>query len=513
MQNKINKTIACALLLVFGIGNVNLVSAQTRRNQRNETQRANQQPQTSNQRNQQPGQRRQQGEILVRNATIITGSRGTLANTDLLVRDGKIAQIGSNLRASSNAQTIDANGKYVFPGIVDAHSHAMIDSVNETTYSVTSMAQMRDVLDPTDVDLYRHLAGGVTALNILHGSANAIGGQNVTVKIKYGHPVQDFIIPDAPPGIKFALGENPKRSNFPALPGQTRRYPSTRMGVEETIREAFTKARDYQATWNEYNARVKRGDKNVIAPRRDLQLEPLVEIMEGKRWVHAHCYRADEILMILNLADDFGFKIKTLQHVLEGYKVAPEIARHGGLGGSLFADNWSYKMEAFDAIPYAAAIMTRAGVLTSINSDSNERARRLNIEAAKMMKYGGLSEEEAVKLITLNPAIQLGIDKRAGSIDTGKDADFSIWNGHPFSPYSRVEKTYVEGEMLFDRDRDLSERAARQAERRTLEAADVNKPQQGGASPAVPRPRRTMGYDLDDIDIERQLEADRKGNN
>ncbi len=440
------------------------------------------------------------GEILIRNATIITASRGTLNNSDVLIRDGKIAAVGQNLRASSRARTIDATGKYVFPGIIDCHSHAMMDAVNELTLSVTSMARIRDVLDPTDVDLYRALAGGVTTLNLLHGSGNSIGGQNTVVKIKYGRPVEDFIFPGALPGIKFALGENPKRSNFPTQPGQSRRSPSTRMGVAETIRDAFVRARDYKAGWDEYNANVKSGKKNIIPPRRDLQLEPLVEILEGRRLVHAHCYRADEILMLINLADEFGFKIKTFQHVLEGYKVAPEIARHGA-GASAFADFWGYKIEAYDAIPYNAAIMTRAGVNVSLNSDSNERARRLNIEAAKMMKYGGLTEQEAVRLITLNPAMQLGIENRTGSIDVGKDADIAIWSGHPLSTFSLVETTFVDGEIFFDRQQDIARRAALAQERRTLEAAEANKPPaQGGASPTVPRPRRPAGYDSDDAE-------------
>ncbi|MER3428381.1 MAG: amidohydrolase [Pyrinomonas sp.] len=438
-------------------------------------------------------------ETLIRNATVLTVSRGTLRNSDVLIRNGKIAAIGQNLRAGANARVIDATGKYVMPGIIDCHSHSMIDAVNEGTLSVTSMARIRDVLNPTDVDLYRELAGGVTTLNILHGSANAIGGQNTVVKIKYGRPVEEFIFPGAPPGIKFALGENPKRSNFPPLPGQPRRYPATRMGVEETIRDAFTRARNYKAAWDEYRARLARGEKNLIPPRRDLQLEPLVEILEGKRLVHAHCYRADEILMLIRLAEEFGFKVRTFQHVLEGYKVASEIARHGA-GASAFADFWAYKIEAYDAIPYNAAIMVRHGVNVSINSDSDERARRLNIEAAKMMKYGGLTEEEALKLITLNPAWQLGIDDRVGSIDVGKDADLAIWSGHPFSVYSRVEMTFVDGEVFFDRQQDLVRRAELERERAQLEQAEPNRPPaQGGAPPPAPRPRRTAYEHADDI--------------
>jgi imidazolonepropionase-like amidohydrolase len=284
------------------------------------------------------------------------------------------------------------------------------------------------------------------------------------------------------------------------LPGQTRRYPATRMGQEEVLRDAFTRARNYKRAWDEHRAAVTRGDKNLIPPRRDLQLEPLVEVLEGKRYVHAHCYRADEIIMILNVAQEFGFKIKTLQHVLEGYKVAKEIAAHGA-GASPFADSWGYKIEAYDAIPYNVAVMMRAGVLVSINSDSDERARRLNIDAAKMMKYGDLTEEEALRLITINPAIQLGIQDRVGSIDVGKDADLAIWSGHPFSVYSRVERTFIDGDIFFDREQDLAGRAALQREREELLKAEVNRPPaQGGAQPGATRPRPSNHHDHDRID-------------
>lgn len=439
-------------------------------------------------------------ETIIRNATILTISHGTLQNSDILIRNGKIAAVGQNLSAPPTARVIDATGKFVMPGIIDCHSHSMIDAINEFTSSVTSMVRIRDVLNPTDVDLYRELAGGVTTLNVLHGSANAIGGQNTVVKIKYGRPVEDFIFQGAPPGIKFALGENPKRTNF-APAGQLRRYPATRMGVEEVIRDAFTRARDYKRTWDEYRARVQRGEKNLIPPRKDLQLDPLVEVLEGKRLVHAHSYRADEILMLIQIADDFGFKIRTFQHALEAYKVAREIARHGA-GASIFVDNWAYKVEAYDAIPYNAAMLVRAGVVTSVNSDSNERARRLNIEAAKAMKYGDLTEEEALKLITLNPAWQLGIDSRVGSIDVGKDADLCVWSGHPFSVYSRVELTLIDGELFFDRQADLARRADLERERTLLEQAEPNRaPAQGGTPPSLPRPRRTAyGNDDDELD-------------
>src|SRR5687767_6178571 len=440
-------------------------------------------------------QRETSSETLIKNATVLTVTRGTLTNTDVLLKNGKIAAVGKNLNASANARVIDATGKFVMPGIIDAHSHSMLDTINEGTLAVTSMVRTEDVLNPTDVDLYRGLAGGVTTLNLLHGSANPIGGLNSVVKIKYGRPASEFLFPGAMPGIKFALGENVKRSSSPKTPGVTRRYPNTRMGVEETIRDAFTRARDYKRKWDEYRAASAK-DKNLIPPRRDLQLEPLVEILEGRRYVHAHCYIASEILMLINLADEFGFKIKTFQHVLEGYKVAKEIAAHGA-GASIFADSWGYKIEAYDAIPYNAAIMTRAGVVVSMNSDSDERARRLNIEAAKAMRYGDLTEEQALKLITMNPAIQLGIQQRVGSLEVGKDADVAIWNGHPFSVYSRVDTTFIDGEVFFDREQDLGRRADLQKERAQLEQAEPNRPPARGVSPQAPRGRRPGNADDD----------------
>jgi len=440
-------------------------------------------------------------ETLIRNATVLTVTRGTLTNTDVLIRNGKIAAVGKNLNASANARVIDATGKFVMPGIIDCHSHSMLDATNEGTLAVTSMVRTQDVLDPTDGNLYRALAGGVTTLNLLHGSANPIGGLNSVVKLKYGRSASEFLFPGAMPGIKFALGENVKRSSTPNQPGVTRRYPNTRMGVEEVIRDAFTRARDYKRAWDEYRAASAK-DKNVIPPRRDLQLEPLVEILEGRRYVHAHCYIVSEILMLINLADEFGFKIKTFQHVLEGYKVAKEIAAHGA-GASIFADSWGYKIEAYDAIPYAAAIMTRAGVVVSMNSDSDERARRLNIEAAKAMHWGDLTEEQALKTITLNPAIQLGIQERVGSIEVGKDADVAIWNGHPFSVYSRVETTFIDGTVFFDRQQDLARRSERAKERATLEQADPNKPPARGQSPATPR-RRPPTHEGGEIEQEEE---------
>ncbi|HEV7645539.1 MAG TPA: amidohydrolase family protein [Pyrinomonadaceae bacterium] len=441
----------------------------------------------------------QKQDILIRNATVLTATRGTLLNTDLLLQNGKIAKIGKNLTAPANAVVIDATGKFVSPGIIDCHSHTMLDAINEGSFVITSMTRVRDVLNPTDVDLYRALAGGVTALNVLHGSANSIGGQNSVVKIKWGHPVEDFLIPDAPLGIKFALGENPKRTHF-TQPGVTPRYPRTRMGVMESIRDAFTRARNYKNEWDDYRAKLTRGDKLAVPPRKDLELEPIVEILEGKRYVHCHGYRAEEYLALLRLAEEFGFRIRTLQHGLEAYKIAPEIAKHGA-GVSIFTDSWGYKIEAYDAIPYNAAILWKNGVKVSINSDSNERMRRLNLDAAKVMKYGGVPEEDALKMITWNPAFQLGIDKRTGSLEVGKDADVVIWSAHPFSVYAHADVTLVEGEVLFDRAKDISGRAAIEKERQDLEKLDVNKaPGQGQASTPPPIPREKKKADLDDAE-------------
>jgi imidazolonepropionase-like amidohydrolase len=311
------------------------------------------------------------------------------------------------------------------------------------------------VLREDAIGLYRELAGGVTTLNILHGSANTIGGQNAVVKIRWGLPVDSMLFAGAPPGIKFALGENVRQTNGPQIPGRPQRYPRTRMGVEELLRESFTRAREYQAEWKAYDESkrsLKKGEAEPIPPRRDLQLDALVEVLEGKRLVHAHSYRSDEILMLLKVAKDFGFRIASLQHVLEGYKVADEIAA-AGTGASTFADNWAYKLEAFDAVPFNAALMAERGVNVTINSDSDERARRLYQEAAKAMKYGGASEETAIRMITLNAATQLGIEKMTGSIDVGKDADLAIFNGHPFAPASRVEMTLIDGRVFFDRNK------------------------------------------------------------
>lgn len=407
-------------------------------------------------------------EILIKNATVMTASHGTIEGGAILIRNGKIAAVGkvADVKAGANAKVIDATGMYVTPGFVDSHSHSGLDGTNEGTLSVTSMVRMGDVINPLDPNIYQRLAGGMTLIHQLHGSANAIGGQNSMIKLKWGRPVSEMLIPDAPRTIKFALGENPKQSNRPNIPGATRRFPATRMGVEETIREAFTEGREYIAKWDEYELAKKRGE-DPLPPRRDLKLEAIADILKGRMDIHSHCYRADEIVMLMRLCEEFGVKVRTLQHTLEGYKVAPEIAKHGA-SASILPDWWGYKMEAYDAIPYNAAIMTRRGIVVSIHSDSADYGRRFYMEAAKVMKYGDLTEEEALKLITLNPAIQMRLDKRVGSIDVGKDADLVLFNGHPFSIYSRPEVTMIEGVVYFDRKKDLENRAVIAKEKKEL---------------------------------------------
>lgn len=401
--------------------------------------------------------------LLVSGATIWTGGpAGRLEKGDLLVQDGLIAAVGTGLEVPEDAVRIDASGLHVTPGLIDAHSHTAIDgAVNEGTRINTAEVRIADVIDPSDVAIYWQLAGGLTAANLLHGSANAIGGQNAVIKLRWGQPAEALLFDAGNPGIKFALGENPKQSNWNV---DERRYPQTRAGVEAVIRENFQAALEYRREWQEHETA---NDPARVPPRRDLQLETLVEILEGERDVHSHSYRADEILMLMRVAEDFGFRIKCFQHVLEGYKVADELAAHGATA-STFSDWWAYKFEVIDAIPYNGALMTDRGVVVSFNSDSSELARRLNLEAAKAVRYGGLSEEEALGLVTLNPAIQLGIEDRVGTLEPGKDADFVIWNGHPLSTFSRVDQTWVDGRLYFDRAADLEKRAELAAEREAL---------------------------------------------
>ena len=405
-----------------------------------------------------------QKPLVLMGATILTaGPQGTIEKGTVLVQGGKIAAVGTSVSVPPGSPVINLDGLYVMPGIIDAHSHTAIEgSVNECTDNVTAEVRIADVIDHRDVNIYRQLAGGVTTANVLHGSCNAIGGQNAVLKYRWGSSPEELVFKQAPRGVKFALGENPKRSNF-RFPGPPR-YPATRMGVEALIRDTFRRAQRYGQEWAEYERKLKAagGGEKPVPPRKDLRLELVKDILDGKVLVHAHCYRSDEILMLIQLADELGFKVRLFQHVLEGYKVAAEIARHGA-GASTFSDWWAYKLEAYDATPYNAAVMAAHGVKVSLNSDSDELARRLYWEAAKAVKYGGVSEDGALRMITLNPAWQLGIDRWVGSIEVGKDADLAVFSAHPFSPDARVEMTIVDGRILFDRDKDLAGRPAPRA--------------------------------------------------
>lgn len=399
--------------------------------------------------------------VLFRNATVWTNTDdGIIEGTDVLVRKGRIAAIGNGLALPSGATAVDASGLHLTPGIIDAHSHSALQGgVNEAGDAITAEVRMGDVLDPTDIAIYRELAGGVTTANLLHGSANPIGGQNAVIKLRWGGTADDLRFDGAMPGIKFALGENVKQSGWGDA--FNTRYPQTRMGVNEIDRDAFDAAREYAA---ERDASTKKG----AAPfRRDLRLETLAQILAGQRLIHIHSYRQDEILNFVRIAQDYKLPVATFQHVLEGYKVADAI-RELGAGASTFSDWWAYKMEVFDAIPYNGALMTDVGVTLSFNSDSDELARRLNTEAAKAMHYGGLNAEQALKLVTLNPAKQLRIDDRVGSIAVGKDADLVLWSASPLSAYARAEQTWIDGRRYFDRNDDARLQQAAQAERQRI---------------------------------------------
>jgi len=380
--------------------------------------------------------------ILFKNATVWTGERaGILEHTDVLVKDGKIAKIGVDLKAR-NAEVIDATGKHLTAGIIDEHSHLALSAVNEAGHNSTAEVTMEDAIDPNHPGIYRSLAGGVTSLQLLHGSANPIGGRSAIIKAKWGGTAKDLIYHNSPQFIKFALGENVKQSNWSSYS----RFPQSRMGVEQLFINYFQRAKEYDL--------AKKAGEEV---RYDEELEVLAQIINGERFISCHSYVQSEINMLMKIADQFGFRVNTFTHILEGYKVADKMKAHG-VGGSTFSDWWAYKFEVSDAIPYNAAIMHREGITVAINSDDAEMNRRLNQEAAKTIKYGGVSEEEAWKMVTINPAKLLHIDQRVGSIKEGKDADLVLWNNHPLSVYAKAEKTLIEGAIYFDLEEDLAKR-------------------------------------------------------
>lgn len=393
-----------------------------------------------------------QETILIKNATLWTNEQeGILQNADLLIKGGKIAAIGKNL-SETGARVIDGTGKHLTPGIIDEHSHIAASSINEGGQSVTSEVRIADNLNPDDVNIYRQLSGGVTSSHILHGSANVIGGQTQLIKMRWGANDEELKFKNWPGFIKFALGENVKRSTTAiGNSSNNNRYPDTRMGVEQVLVDAFTRAKDYEKEWKEYEA--NKSKKGLLIPRRDLELEALVEILNNKRHITCHSYVQSEITGAIRIAEQMGYKYNTFTHILEGYKVADKMKAHGA-NASTFSDWWAYKMEVQDAIPYNAAIMHRAGLNVAINSDDAEMARRLNQEAAKIIKYGGITEEEALKMVTLNPARMMFVADRVGSLKTGKDADVVLWSDHPLSIYAKSIYTIVDGTIYFDRVKD-----------------------------------------------------------
>lgn len=408
-----------------------------------------------------------QQNVHIKNATVWTAEKdGILQNTDVIVRNGKFDKIGKNLSTPSGFAVIDATGMHLTPGIIDEHSHVAIEAgVNEGTDAVTSEVRIGDVVNPEDINLYRGLAGGTTTAQLLHGSANPIGGQAQVIQFRWGETAEGLKMKAAPPSIKFALGENVKQSNWGDA--FTSRYPQTRIGVQTTIRDAFQAAKEYKANLAAYNKLSKRQRADVAPPRIDYRLQALVEILDKQRFIHTHSYVASEILMLIELADEMGFNITTFTHILEGYKTAKEMAAHGA-SASTFADWWAYKMEVQDAIPTNACLMAEQGVNVSINSDDAGLQRRLNQEAAKSVMYCGMSEHDALKMVTINPAIQLKIDSVTGSVKAGKQADFVLWNTNPLSVYSQAQQTWIAGTKYFDINTDKQLQQQLEAEKAAL---------------------------------------------
>lgn len=423
--------------------------------------------------------------VLIQNATVWTNEAdGILENTDVLIADGKIKAVGKNL-PSAGATVIDGTDKHVTCGIIDEHSHIAISrGVNECTQVSTAEVSIGDVVNSEDVNIYRQLAGGVTTSQLLHGSCNPIGGQSAIIKLRWGYAPEDMKIENEPKFIKFALGENVKNSRSP----NSNRFPDTRMGVEQTYVDYFTRAKAYKA------------NRNKPGFRKDLDMEAVLEILEGKRHISCHSYVQSEINMLMKVAEEMGFKVNTFTHILEGYKVADKMKAHGA-GGSSFSDWWAYKFEVAQAIPYNGAIMHNEGVLVAFNSDDAEMARRLNQEAAKAVKYGNVSEEEAWKFVTLNPAKLLHIDDKVGSIKVGKNADVVVWSGHPMSIYAKAEQTFVDGIRFFDRERDVEKQVEIEKERTRLinKMLDVKK---GGGKTRPVSGKMHHHYHCDDAEDE-----------
>jgi imidazolonepropionase-like amidohydrolase len=400
--------------------------------------------------------------VLLKNGRIITVSGGTIDGGDILIQGTKIARVGQGLAAPAGAETIDLAGRWVMPGIIDSHSHIAIEGgVNEMGNLITAEVDCRDIINPQDINIFYALTGGVTSIHTMHGSANPIGGRGIVLKMRWGKSAADLIFEEAPLTSKWALGENPKNSNDIGM--GPARYPKTRMGVEQSIRDQFERAKDYMKTWADYEKKAKaaKESKGKIAPplppKKDFRLEGVADILNGKLWVRCHGYQSEEMLSILRLCQEYGVKLVCFEHGLEAYRITNELVEHG-VAVSTFVDFWAYKWEAYNTMPHAAALCAKRGVLVALNSDDAERMRHLFNDAAKTVRFGGVSEDEAIKMLTINPAKIMGIDKRVGTIEAGKDADLAVFNRHPLDPFTVCEMTLVDGTVYFDRAKYLADR-------------------------------------------------------
>ena len=429
--------------------------------------------------------------LLLKNGNILTISGETIPGGDILVQGGRIAAVGKGLPAPAGAETIDLAGKWVMPGIIDSHSHIAVEGdVNEMGDLMTPEVDIRDVINPEDINIWYALSGGVTSIHTMHGSANPIGGRGIVLKLRWGVQAGEMIFDGAPLTVKWALGENPKRANAQGI-GRAR-YPQSRMGVEASIRDIFEQAKDYVRRWEDYEKKAKdwvRSKKpsspQPLPPKKDYRLEVVADTLRGKYWVRCHAYQAEEMLSIMRLCKEYGVKLVCFEHGLEGYRITNELVSYG-VANSTFADFWSYKWEAFQTMPHSAALQVRRGVLVALNSDDAERMRHLFNDAAKTVRFGGLSEIEALKTLTLNPAVIMGIDRRVGTIEVGKDADLAVFSRHPLDPYTICEKTLVDGKVYFDRAKYLDDRRKAEEEKKKKQAEAAKPKEKKDARTVLP---------------------------
>ena len=400
--------------------------------------------------------------VLFKNGQVITVSAETIPGGDILIQGTKIVMVGRGLSVPAGAEVIDLNGRWVMPGIIDSHSHIALEGdVNEMGDLITAEVDCLDIINPQDINIFYALTGGVTSIHTMHGSANPIGGKGIVLKMRWGKSAAELVFEGAPLTSKWALGENPKQSN--SMGAARARYPRTRMGVEESIRDEFEKAKDYKRKWAEYEKKAKaaKESKGKIAPplppKKDYRLESIADILSGKLWVRCHAYQSEEMLSIMRLCREYGVKLVCFEHGLEGYRITNELVEYS-VAVSTFADFWAYKWEAYNTMPHAAALCAERGVLVALNSDDAERMRHLFNDAAKTVRFGGVTEDEAIRMLTINPAKIMGVDKRVGTIEPGKDADLAVFNRHPLDPFTVCEMTMVDGTVYFDRAKYLEER-------------------------------------------------------